>query len=658
MTELDAGLPAGLGARPVVAKAKSESASTDSEHLVLTPELSSAAPSGTPSTVDSPCLVAAGSGVDDEEEDEHEHAIAETPILSATTVHDKSGASGGGGASKSPGLGASVRIAGAPTTTTATTTTATLGAKEGSIAHDLSSRHASFSGSSSYQEDWDIPPLDRLTVLDLLDNFALPQQLEKLSKGISAQTRKLRRSRDALKSRSQGARERMVEEWRQRVPSAEEQLERYRRRMRTSVEKLGRQWNDTRVITMREKVSFICGVLNIFISGYLMGGSPEWMHRWYTAQILYFMPIRFYTYHRRGYHYFLADLCYFVNFLLLLSIWAFPASRRLFVATYCLAFGNNAVAIVMWRNSLVFHSFDKVTSLFIHVMPCATLHSMVHLLDPALQARRFPAIHAIRNTHAYANIVSMLAWSTIPYAVWQLSYYFFITVRRRDKIAAGRPTSFTWLRRSYSKVWIGRLVLSLPLALQEPAFMMIQYLYAVLTMLPCPIWFSHRSASAVFLFGVFTWSIYNGATYYIDVFGKRFQKELEAMKLEVAKWHIATESGLLAVDGSVTPAGESATPAGAASVSASASASPGTSTANTPALVHSTVASPPLAPHTVEGSIDEIPLLDSNAESDGGSESDYQGPGAASAAAALAEATVTSADWDEGAKDVAHRHAY
>jgi len=35
---------------------------------------------------------------------------------------------------------------------------------------------------------------------------------------------------------------------------------------------------------------------------------------------------------------------------------------------------------------------------------------------------------------------------------------------------------------------------------------------------------------------VFCWSVYNGATYYIDVFGNRFHNELEAMKREVAKW--------------------------------------------------------------------------------------------------------------------------
>ncbi|PKS11629.1 hypothetical protein jhhlp_001780 [Lomentospora prolificans] len=431
------------------------------------------------------------------------------------------------------------------------------------------SRNPSFSESSSYQDDLDpLTPLDRLTVLDLLDNFALPLQLEKLQRGITAQTEKVRRSREAFKSRSQVARHRMVEEWRRRVPPAEVQLERYRRSMRQSVDKLGKRWNDTRVITLREKISFICGVMNIFISGFLIGGHPEYFHLWYTAQLLYFMPIRFFTYKRRGYHYFLADLCYFVNLLLMLSLWIFPGSKRLFTAVYCLAFGNNAVAIIMWRNSLVFHSFDKVTSLFIHVMPCATLHCIVHLYPAEQQATRFPAIFAIKNAAvgspaAYGNLFSMLAWSSIPYAMWQLSYYFFITVRRREKIAAGRPTSFTWLRRSYSKVWIGRIVLSLPEELQEAAFMLIQYSYAILTMLPCPLWFHHQYASATFLMVVFVWSVYNGSTYYIDVFGKRFQKELEAMKAEVSKWQ--HNSDLMAASPPLAPSLDSTIPLESAS---------------------------------------------------------------------------------------------
>lgn len=66
--------------------------------------------------------------------------------------------------------------------------------------------------------------------------------------------------------------------------------------------------------------------------------------------------------------------------------------------------------------------------------------------------------------------------------------------------------------------------------------MLVQYSYALATMIPCPLWFWYRWLSASFLLAVFSWSIYNGATYYIDVFGTRFQKELEQLKREVSQW--------------------------------------------------------------------------------------------------------------------------
>jgi hypothetical protein len=144
----------------------------------------------------------------------------------------------------------------------------------------------------------------------------------------------------------------------------------------------------------------------------------------------------------------------------------------------------------------------------------------------------------------------MLLWATCPYAIWQLSYHLFITVRRREKIRAGRPTSFTWLRKSYAPTLLGKLVLSLPDTLQEPAFMLIQYSYACVTMLPAPLWFWYRWASGGFLAAVFVWSVYNGATYYIDVFGRRWQKELEALRRDVAKWQ-SSPDGMTA--GAVTP---------------------------------------------------------------------------------------------------------
>ncbi|KAK0803143.1 hypothetical protein LTS16_016115 [Friedmanniomyces endolithicus] len=387
----------------------------------------------------------------------------------------------------------------------------------------------------------DFPPVDRLTMFDILENLALPQRLERMQHVVHNQAEKVRRQRAKLTSRALSSKNTVVDEWRKRTTNVkpEEQLEKYRRRMRDSVDRLGKRWTDAKTVTLKEKISFVSAVLNIFISAYMIGAFPEYFHYWYTVQLLYFMPIRWYNYHKIGFHYFLADLCYFVNLLLILSIWFFPQSKRLFISTYCLAMGNNAVAIAMWRNSLVFHSLDKVTSLFIHIMPCATLHVLVHLVPASRQQTLFPAIHTIKyslpSAPEHYSLTDMILWATLPYAVWQLAYHILITVRKRSAIAAGRPTSFTWLRRSYRGNVLGRFVLSCPESMQESVFMGIQYAYALLTMLPCPVWFWYRWASAGFLMVFFTWASWNGATYYIDVFGKRMEKELEMLRKEVAR---------------------------------------------------------------------------------------------------------------------------
>lgn len=304
----------------------------------------------------------------------------------------------------------------------------------------LLSRSMSYNSMSEAGDD-SFPPLDRLTMFDVLENLALPQRLERLQQAFQAQTDKVRKQQEKLRNTGVSAKDKVVEEWRRRAPTADEQLDKYKRRMRGNVERINKRWKDAKTVTAMEKMSFIAGVLNIFLSGYFIGAYPAYFHYWYTLQLAYFMPIRWYKYHQIGYHYFLADLCYFVNLLLVLSIWFFPASKRLFISTFCLALGNNAIAIAMWRNSLVFHSLDKVASLFIHIMPCATLHCMVHLIPPEMQKAKFPAIYSIRfsspKSPEHYTLGSMILWSTLPYAVWQLSYHFMITVRHREKIAAG-----------------------------------------------------------------------------------------------------------------------------------------------------------------------------------------------------------------------------
>lgn len=91
------------------------------------------------------------------------------------------------------------------------------------------------------------------------------------------------------------------------------------------------------------------------------------MHISYTLQGMVLLPWRAYTYKKRSWHYFLFDLCYYVTIINFIYIWFFPSSPTLFVACYLLSHGSLASAVITWRNSLVFHDLDKVTSLFVHI---------------------------------------------------------------------------------------------------------------------------------------------------------------------------------------------------------------------------------------------------------------------------------------------------
>jgi hypothetical protein len=128
------------------------------------------------------------------------------------------------------------------------------------------------------------PPYDRLSMFDILENFALPQRLERMQNAIHDNAEKLRRQRAKLASRAISGKN-MVGEWRKKVVQPEEQLDKYRKRMRDSVDRLNKRWNDSKTVTMKEKISFVTAVLNIFISAYLIGAFPEYFHYWYTIQL-------------------------------------------------------------------------------------------------------------------------------------------------------------------------------------------------------------------------------------------------------------------------------------------------------------------------------------------------------------------------------------
>lgn len=49
----------------------------------------------------------------------------------------------------------------------------------------------------------------------------------------------------------------------------------------------------------------------------------------------------------------------------------------------------------------------------------------------------------------------------------------------------------------------------------------------------CGIWFNYRRAAGAFMIFIYLCAAKNGATYYIDYYGKKFEKEVTKLKSEV-----------------------------------------------------------------------------------------------------------------------------
>lgn len=291
---------------------------------------------------------------------------------------------------------------------------------------------------------------------------------------------------------------------------------------------------DNRSVRLRDKISFAIGVSNTCTTPLVVARAPEWIPLYYTLQFMYFITFRVIEYKAKRWHYFFFDLCYLANALMLLFLWVFPSSTLLFSVVFTMTNGPVLWAIITWRNSLVFHSLDKITSVFIHIFPALVTYVLRwlpefhvdHDLATLYRDARFPGV---------SNLPTMGWWytlivSVISYTIWQVLYIVFVMVGGKESINSGaRVASYSLLLKpsEKKKPFILNLVSMFGEKYKLHMFVFWQFWYTLGT---CALtYFYYRcfwlhSASLIIMFAV---SVWNGATYYIDVFSKCYQNEIQ-----------------------------------------------------------------------------------------------------------------------------------
>lgn len=119
---------------------------------------------------------------------------------------------------------------------------------------------------------------------------------------------------------------------------------------------------------LTEKIVFVCTSAIIVILSHCAIRLQWLLPYLYAVLTPTLIGIRIIMYWKNKWHYFLLDFCYFANILLFVFL-SWPDQPYIFSVIFALSNGPLIWAMLVYRNSLVLHSIDKVTSTYIHILP-------------------------------------------------------------------------------------------------------------------------------------------------------------------------------------------------------------------------------------------------------------------------------------------------
>lgn len=122
-----------------------------------------------------------------------------------------------------------------------------------------------------------------------------------------------------------------------------------------------------------DKISFIFGVLLLIATTFLLGRYPNThYYSFHVVTITALVIFRLYNYKKKRWHYYLFDFCYFANSIIMYFLLFDPKNEILFKVFFVYANGPFGIAIAAFKNSLIFHKIDNLTSIAIHIIPLVT----------------------------------------------------------------------------------------------------------------------------------------------------------------------------------------------------------------------------------------------------------------------------------------------
>jgi len=273
-----------------------------------------------------------------------------------------------------------------------------------------------------------------------------------------------------------------------------------------------------------DKIAFTVGIIVLCLTEWILLKKQDLMPYLYCLMLFPLMIARYYTYSKAKFTYFMLDFCYFVQILLLIHLFIIPTHVTFFHIVFAASNGPLLVGLVMWRNSLVFHDLDKLTSVFIHLFPALVTWCI----------RWYPSngdlSYLCHDNDCNLSYYNVFVLTMGIYAFWQVLYLIQTDVVDRRKIELDKDimTSCRWMTEvKPHPIWKFYKKHGASLKYANFYLVVTQFFYTIGTLVPVMIAFNSFELHSIYLALIVICSIWNGANFYFEIFTETYSKRLQ-----------------------------------------------------------------------------------------------------------------------------------
>lgn len=259
--------------------------------------------------------------------------------------------------------------------------------------------------------------------------------------------------------------------------------------------------------------------LSIVLTAYFLGALPEKFYLLHVAKTTFYLLARFFSFKKRGFHYYMCDYCYFVNLFSLYVALVDPENLTFQKLLFVAANGPLALSVILFKNRVVFHSADQNTSVFIHVS--SMLMSYCYRWNT-------PHLQQFSN-ESWLSFV-MLGFGF--YMLWSIVYGIVMYVILRDHILSkGNMTMFDWAIKNTKLSALKNITTNEKT--QQLLYSVFHGILVSIALLISPIFWYYQWLHFAYVLFIIANAFWNGSSYYVRLENIKNEEKKRIEKLEI-----------------------------------------------------------------------------------------------------------------------------